>query len=233
MRCRDKGIQSGQVILMHCPRCCGQQHVDSKSAKVGVITFAVPGSLRDHDPKRLVRAIGQEALVDAVRIQIQSGMNDRFDDLVRLNVVATSKRSHDSKVHLRSRGDAATEFFDSITAILCPEELPVMLHLIPNNRRSRQAHLIHPNRIKIGAELLAVNLHIDQPVIIILHKGTGIIDKEVRCQAVLAELLLDLKRIVASQNNNFYTLQRQILQLVFKFPVFIIPEDNPALIELR
>ena len=108
MRCRDKGIQSGQVILMHRPCRCGQQHMDSKSSKAGIITLTVSGSLRDHDPKRLVRAIGKEALIDAVRIQIQSSMNDRFDDLIWLNIIAASKCSHDSKVHLRSRGDAAT-----------------------------------------------------------------------------------------------------------------------------
>ena len=108
MRCRNEGIQSGQVILMHCPRRCGQQHMDRKSSKAGIITLTVSGSLRDHDPKRLVRAIGKEALIDAVRIQIQSSMNDRFDDLIWLNIIAASKCSHDSKVHLRSRGDAAT-----------------------------------------------------------------------------------------------------------------------------
>ena len=137
MRCRDKGIQPGQVILMHCPRCCGQQHMDSKSSKVGVITVAVSGSLRDHYPKWLVCAIGQEALINAVRIQIQSSVDNSLDNLVRLNVVAASKCCHNSKVHLRSRGNAATEFLDNIPAILCPEELPVMLHLITDNRRSR------------------------------------------------------------------------------------------------
>ena len=233
MRCRDKGIQSGQVILMHCPCRCGQQHMDRKSSKAGIISFAVPGSLRNHDPKRLVRAIGQEALIDAVRIQIQSSMDNCLDNLVRLDVVAASKCGHNSKVHLRSRGDAATEFLDSIPAILCPEELPIMLHLITDNRRGWQAHLIHPDGIEIGTELLTVNLYVDQPVVIILHEGTGIVDKEVRCQAVLAKLLLDSKRIVAGQHNNFHTVQRQILQLVFKFPVFIVPEDDPALIELR
>ena len=229
----NKCIQSRQMILMHRPRSSGQQHVDRKSSKVGIITFAVSGRLRDHDPKRLVRAVCQEALIDTIRVQIQSGMNNCLDDFVGLNVIAPSKRGHDSKVHLRSRRDAATELLNRIAAILCTEELPIVLHLISDNRRSRQAHLIHPNRIEIGTELLAVNLHIDQPVIIILHERPRIIDKEVCGQVILAKLLLDSKRIVASQHNDFHTVQRKILQLVFKFPVFVVPEDDSALIELR
>ena len=160
-------------------------------------------------------------------------MNDCLDDFVWLNVIAAAESSHDRQMHLRCGADASAQFLNGISAILCPEELTIMLHLIADNRGGRQPHFIHPDRVQVSPELLTVELHIDQPVVIILGEGTGIINEKISRRAILTEFLLCSKGVAAGEDQQLHAVQRNIIQLILKFPIFIIPEDDSALIELR
>ena len=109
--------------------------MNRQSAEVPVITLAVTGGLRHHHPKGLLRAIGQETLIDSVGLHVQSGTQNRLDNMTGIDVVVSAERRHDCKVHLRRCGNPATQLFHRLPAVLVIEELPVVFHLTPNHRR--------------------------------------------------------------------------------------------------
>ena len=211
----------------------GEQQVDGQPAQAAVLPLAVSGALGYHDPERLIRPVVHKALVDAVRIHVQPSAKDGPENCTRLQAAAAAECRHNRKVHLWGCGNAITEFLYSVTVLLGTEELPVPLHLVADDGGSGQSHLVHPDGIEVSAELLTVQLHIDEPVVIVLGEGARIVDKIVGGQVVLAELLFDSEGVTAGQRHDGDAIQGQFPDLILELPFLIVPEDDPALVKLR
>ena len=211
----------------------GEQQVDDQPAQTAALSLAVSGALGHHDPERLIRPVAHKALIDAVRLHVQPGVEDSPEDRTRLQTAAAAERRHNCQVHLRGRGNAAAELLYGVAPVFCSEEFPVPLYLVTDNRSSGQAHFVHPNGIEVGAELLAVQLHIDEPIVIVLGEGARVVDKVVGGQVVLAELLFDGEGVAAGQCHNSDAIQGQIPDLILKLPFLIVPEDDSTLVKLR
>ena len=210
MRHRKEGIQPCQIVLVYGSGGCSQQKMNRQPSKVRFLTFVVAGCPCHHGPERILCAVGYKALVNAVLLYIQSGANDRTDDAAQLGIGNAAKRCHDSKMHLGSRADVDVQPGHCVTPRLGIEELPVMLHLLADNLSRRQAHLIHPDGIQVSPELLAVQLHIEKPVVVIALKRTGIVNKEVVMGSFLAEQLLYRKGVIPGQGNHLGMIQLQL-----------------------
>ena len=229
---RQKGIQPGQEIGVYGAGGGGEQQVDGQPAQAAVFSFTISGALGHHNPERLISSVVYKALIDAIGLHVQTGVKDSPEYCPRLQTAAAAKRGHDCQVHLGGRRNTVTEFLYSVTVLLGTEELPVPLHLVADNGGSGQAHLVHPDGIKVSAELLTIQLHIDEPVVIVLGEGARIVDQIVGGQVVLAELLFDGEGVTAGQRHNGDATQCQFPDLVLKLPFLIVPEDDPALVKL-
>ena len=206
--------------------------MDGQPTQVTVFPFAVSGTLGHHNPKRLIGPVVHKALVNDVRLYVQPSVKDGPENCTRLQAAAAAKCRHDCQVHLGGRGNAVTEFLYSVTVLLGTEKFPVPLHLVADNGGSGQAHLVHPDGIEVSAELLTIQLHIDEPVVIVLGEGTRVVDQIIGGQVVLAELLFDGEGVAAGQRHDGDAIQGQFPDLVLELPFLIVPENDSTLVKL-
>ena len=89
-------------------------------------------------------------------------------------------------MHLGGGGNTVAELFHGVTPVFCPKKFSVPLHLIAYDGGGRQAHLIHPDGVKVGAELITVQLYIDEPVVIVFGEEARVVDQIVGGQVILA-----------------------------------------------
>ena len=129
--------------------------------------------------------------------------------------------------------DLARRFLESFAAVLRAEKLSVPFHLAADNGGCGKAHLADPDGDEIGAKLLAVQLHIDEPVVVVLCKDTRVVDKIIRVEVFITEQLFHCKGVASRQNDKLGPVQLQLAQLILKFPLLVVPEDDPATIKFR
>ena len=113
------------------------------------------------------------------------------------------------------------------------EELPVLLEAAPERRRLGDAHLVHPHGDQIGAELLAVQLYIQQPVVLVGLIGEGTVHQIIAGGIVHSQQLLHIEVVGAGERNDLGPSQRDLIQFVHELLILIDPDDDPPLIELR
>ena len=93
--------------------------------------------------------------------------------------------------------------------------------------------LAHEDRVVVSSKLFAIQLNIPQPVVLRGCIGKRVIDEIVASQIIVEQQLLHGKIVRAGELDDIHTGQIQLVQRFFKLPVFILPENDPALIELR
>ena len=114
------------------------------------------------------------------------------------------------------------------------EERTIILHSLPQVRRILNPHLFEPDGNKIRAEFLTVKLHGQEPVFFI-RIGDRAIDTEVTRPVIMRQKLLYFKiiRLIQSDELCIRQFDFSVLNLLLEIPVLVVPEDDPALIELR
>ena len=120
-----------------------------------------------------------------------------------------------------------------LTAFFVFKKLGIELDRLPHCGRRRDIQLVHLHRDKICAEGLAVIFDVLKPVIFVAGVCNRAIDKIVAVQVIVKQQLLDGKIICAGQFDDLDALQIQLVNVFLKLPILVLPEDDPAAIELR
>ena len=197
------------------------------------IHVLVSGALCHHAPECLVDAVVHELLIDRIAVLQKPCLQHGLDDGVRLGILQACQCRHNSHLQLgrRSRSDRLSGHL--VPAGLRIEELPVLLEAAPERRRLGDAHLVHPHGDQIGTELLTVQLHVQQPVILVGLIGEGTVHQIVAGGIVHGQQLLHIEVVGAGERDDLGPAQRDLIQFVHELLILVDPDDDPALIELR
>ena len=92
-------------------------------------------------------------------------------------------------------------------AFLGVHEFPVGLDSTPETCRLRQAHLVHPYRNEVGAELFAVQFDVKEPVILRRFVGNGGVEEIVAFRVIYAKELFHGKIVRPRESGDFCVVQ--------------------------
>ena len=190
-------------------------------------------SLANHHPERTICMIFYEILINSIVLQIQSGTEHTAENPVRLCVFQSADCRHNSHVQLCRGCRNFILCADFQAAVFRIKIGTIILDLFPHGRIRCKPHLIHPNGNQVCPELLTVKLHIQKPVIIQAVIDTRTVNQIIGGQIVCRKQFLYGKRIIASQCNHLCIFQNHSVQLILKFLIFIVPEDDTTLVKLR
>ena len=232
MRGRDEHLQTAKELLPHRSGGCRQENMRGQLGEVGIHVL-VSDALCHHAPECLVDAVVHELLIDRIAVLQKPCLQHGLDDGVRLGVLQACQCRHDGHLQLgrRSRSDRLSGHL--VPTGLRIEELPVLLEAAPERRRLGDAHLVHPHGDQISTEFLTVQLHVQQPVILVGLVGEGTVHQIVAGGIVHGQQLLHIEVVGAGERDDLGPAQRDLVQLVHELLILVDPDDNPALIELR
>ncbi len=94
-------------------------------------------------------------------------------------------------------------------------------------------HLVHPHGDLIRPELLAVQLHVQQPVVLFGLIGQRAIDQVAAGGVIHRQQLLGIEVVGTGQLQNLRAGDGQGIDLILELSVLVISHDDPALIEFR
>ena len=120
-----------------------------------------------------------------------------------------------------------------LNTLFAVEELCIELDRLPHCGRRRNIQLVHLHGDKICAEWFAVIFNVLKPVVFVAGVCNRAIDKIVAVQVIVKQQLLDGKIICAGQLDDLDAFQIQLVNVLLKLPILVLPEDDPAAIELR
>ena len=232
MRKGEEFVQPCQMLLEQRAGGCSQQQVDRKLTNIPVL-FAITGSLANHCPKRIVCSIIHELLIQRIVVFIETGTEDTLYNLIRLSFFQTADCRHHCQMQLCRIGRCFGLCHDPCTAVFCIKKFAVMFYLFAHRKARYQPHFIHPDGNEVGTELLAVQFYIHEPVIIRSVKRQRIINQIIGSQVVMGEQLFHHESIASCQSNDFCIIQLNLIQLILKLPILVMPEDNAAVIIFR
>ena len=172
-------------------------------------------------------------LINYIIIQIQASPKHAAENHIRLCSFQSADRSHNSHVQLRRSCRNFILCADLQATFFRIEISTIILYLLPHGRIRYKPHLIHPDGNQVRPELLTVKFHIQKPVIIQSIIDTRTVNQIVCSQIIYRKQFLHRKRIIASQSNHLCIFQNYFIQLILKFLILIIPEDDTTLIKLR
>ena len=229
----NETLQAFQDGGVHCLRKRGQQNVRCKIAQRLVFFLNVAGVLPCKLPEGFDAAKLADVLQDAVCLLIETRGKDGDDDILRRAFAQTGENRHNVDVELEGRLIVPTDLTQLLDTLLAVEESCIELDRLPHSGRRRDVQLIHLHGDKICAEGLAVIFDVLQPVIFIAGVCNRAIDKIVAVQVIVKQQLLDGKIVRAGQLDDLDAFQVQLVNVLLKLPILVLPEDDPAAIELR
>ena len=229
----NKTLQAFQDGGVHCLRKRGQQNVRCKIAQGLVFFLNVAGVLPCKLPEGFDAAKLADVLQDAVCLLIETRGKDGDDDILRRAFAQTGENRHNVDVELEGRLIVPTDLTQLLDTLLAVEESCIELDRLPHSGRRRDVQLIHLHGDKICAEGLAVIFDVLQPVIFIAGVCNRAIDKIVAVQVIVKQQLLDGKIVRAGQLDDLDAFQVQLVNVLLKLPILVLPEDDPTTIELR
>ena len=130
-------------------------------------------------------------------------------------------------------GNAAIQPHKGGAAGLRGKKFAVALHGAAHILRGGQLQLVHPHRDQIRAELAAVQFNVQQPVVLQIVVGEGVVDKIVAVGVVVLQLALGGKAVCAVQHQQFSRGRHKIRHGVGKFAFFVMPEHDAAGVKIR
>ena len=230
---RNETLQTFQDGGVHRLRKCGQQNVRCKVAQRLVLFLDVAGVLPRKLPEGFNTAKLADVLQDAVRLFIETRGKDGDDDILRRAFAQTGENLHNVDVELEGCLIIPPDPAQLLNTLFAVEELCIELDRLPHCGRRRDIQLVHLHGDKICTERFAVIFNVLQPVIFIAGVCNRTIDKIVAVQVIVKQQLLDGKIVCAGQLDDLDALQIQLVNVLLKLPILVLPEDNPAAIELR
>ena len=229
----NETLQAFQDGGVHRLRKRGQQNVRCKAAQRLVLFLDVAGVLPRKLPEGFDAAKLADVLQDAVCLLIETRGKDGDDDILRRAFAQTGENRHNVDVELERRLIVPPDPAQLLNTLFAVEELCIELDRLPHCGRRRDIQLVHLHRDKIRAKGLTVIFNVLQPVIFIAGICNRAIDEIVAVQVIVKQQLLDGKIVCASQLDNLDAFQIQLVNVLLKLPILVLPEDDPAAIELR
>ena len=229
----NETLQAFQDGGVHRLRKRGQQNVRCKVAQRLVLFLDVASVLPRELPEGFDAAKLADVLQDAVRLFIETRGKDGDDDILRGTFAQTGENRHNVDVELEGRLIVPPDPAQLLNTLFAVEELCIELDRLPHCGRRCDIQLIHLHRDKICAEWFAVIFNVLKPVIFVTGVCNRAIDKIVAVQVIVKQQLLDGKIVCASQLDNLDAFQIQLVNVLLKLPILVLPEDDPASIELR
>ena len=196
------------------------------------IDVVVAGHPRYHRPESILCTICDEVRIQAIVFGDPS-LQQRLQDIVGLATPCTGNGGHDRQLELRSCVDRPLLPGNLSPAIFGGKELAIGLDRLAQLRRGRNLHLVHPKGDQVGTERFAVQLDVQQPVVIWIFVTNGAINKVVAIQIIVAEQLFDGKGIAAGHPDHACVAQLNFIQPVLKLALLVVPEDDAALVIVR
>ena len=228
----NETLQAFQDGGIHRLRKRGQQNVRCKAAQRLVLFLDVAGVLPRKLPEGFDAAKLADVLQDTVRLLIETCGKDGDDDILRGTFAQTGENRHNVDMELEGRLIVPPDPAQLLNTLLAVEESCIELDRLPHCGRRCDVQLIHLHGDKIRAEGLAVIFDVLKPVIFIAGVCNRTIDKIVAFQVIVKQQLLDGKIVCASQLDNLDAFQIQLVNVLLKLPILVLPEDDPAAIEL-
>ena len=230
---RNETLQAFQDGCVHRLRKRGQQNVRRKVAQRLVLFLDVSGVLPRKLPEGFNTAKLADVLQDAVRLFIETRGKDGDDDILRGTFAQTGENRHNVDVELEGCLIVPPDPAQLLNTLFAVEELCIELDRLPHCGRRRDIQLIHLHGDKICAEWFAVIFNVLKPVVFVAGVCNRAIDKIVAVQVIVKQQLLDGKIICAGQLDDLDAFQIQLVNVLLKLPILVLPEDDPAAIELR
>ena len=204
----------------------------SQATKVSFFSFGITGSLRHHHPESVLSTKLNHVLITGIVIHFQGLAKDAADNTGRLRILNATNGSHNCHMQLGSRIDILCHCGYALTAVNAVKELAISLDHAAHGSIVRKTHFVHPNRVKVCSEFFAIKLDINEPIVLRLLIAQRAVHKIVGSGVIRCQQFLGCKGIGTGQNQNTGIIQHQFLNLVLKFPVLVVPEDDTPLIEL-
>lgn len=228
-----EALQPFQNGGVHRLRKRGQQNVRREIAQRLVLFLNVAGVLPRKLPEGFEAAKLADVLQDTVCLLIETRGKDGDDDILRRAFAQTGENRHNVDVELEGRLIVPPDPAQLLNTLFAVEELCIELDRLPHCGRRRDIQLIHLHGDKICAEWFAVIFNVLKPVVFVAGVCNWAIDKIVAVQVIVKQQLLDGKIVCASQLDNLDAFQIQLVNVLLKLPILVLPEDDPAAIELR
>ena len=157
---------------------------------------------------------------------------DRPQDCGERVLCRPGERCRDIHMQLARGMIAPAELFQSGHPLLILEEFRVALNSLAQLNGVVRPQLVHTHREQVCPELFAVQLQIQQPVVPDVRIADRVIDQIVGVRVLLGEQELGRKAVAAGELQELDAGERQLIQHGLKFPLLVIPEDDPPGIEI-
>lgn len=197
------------------------------------VRVLVAGTLNDHHPEGFGDIVTDKLLPDGVFLHVKASLQHRLHDLRRLRLLDIRQRGHDGHLQLSGLGGRGALRHHLVPAALSLEELPVQLEGLPKGGRLRNLHLVHPHGDLIRPELLAVQFHVQQPIVLFCLIAERAIDQVAAGGVIHSQQFLGVEVVGACQLQDLRAGDGQGIDLILEFPVLVIPDNDSALIEFR
>ena len=148
MRRRNEPVKSRQIFQPHrpCDRC--QKYMRCQHRNIRLLRNAVQTALSSgfagihlvsrpllhHTPKSLLRTIIYKLLIQIIRAGVHTGLQHFLNDRRRCDIYNATQSTHHSHVQLSRNAWHLALTSNFISAHLCFEKLPVVLHLFTHRR---------------------------------------------------------------------------------------------------
>ena len=212
--------------------CSCDEEVQQQALEAAVLLLVVAGGLAHHRPEDGVEAVGGEALVRLVRLALIAVLEDGAQDVAGVRALALREDGHHGEHHLRGRVAPRHHDGELLAAYGRVEELAVFLEELPVLHLVRHLHLAHPHRDEVGAERVAHELQVEQPVVLLPLVGEGDVDEVVAREVIVREQLLREESIAARQHEYLGVLELDPRDFLAELPLGVLPEDDAPLVIL-
>ncbi len=231
VRLRDERFKTCHIFRFQRLACSGKKQVRSEPMQIHV-GFPVT------DTGGNARKVGIGSEFNQVGIKnIGPGVKTSAQDMAKYRFGVAGFHvpdgGDDGENKLARRVQFCLESRYAFTAFLGGKELAVTLDRFPQVRRVADMEFIHPDRHHIGAELFAVKLHIQKPVIIRNLVRNRIVKQNVAFSVIYGDELLDLEIVFAGELYHADTVNRNFSENILEFAVRIVPHNDTTLIKLR
>ena len=186
----------------------------------------------DEMPERIDVPELSDGVQGAVVFLIQAALQHGDHDILGRAAGESGEDSHDVNVELQRGLIETPDLFQLFRALLILEEIRIELDRFAHNRLRVDVQLAHQERAVVGAVWFTEMLDVPEPVILRLCVGKRIVDEIISHQVIMEQQLLDGKVVRAGQPDERDARNVQLVQHGLKLPVFIVPEDDAAFVEV-
>ena len=203
-----------------------------RSKRFQIMLTLIAGPLLHQLPESIHEIITGKLLIPRILFHIQAVGKDRFQQWRRLCLLTAKQYRHHGKHQLSGRRRCSRKCRKACPILRQIEERPESLYTVAQCGRLRQVKFIHPHGNQIRPEFLAVKLYVQKPVRLQHLIGQRAIEQIIAVRIIHSQRLLHLEAVGTGQGEQLHPIHLNGIQLILKLAILVIPDNNPALIEL-